>query len=436
MQKAVIEMFYRVGAETNQVNVLQMFRAIDSINMRARMCMYARDIREGMGKRDAFWTMFSDMPVRVQAGILAKLPELGYWKDVRKVAEGTSFDMSVRLQAVQMFNQALADGNGLAAKYTPRKGFLFEALRKAHGFDPKTMRTLLVSMTKVVEQKMCAQDWEGINLSHIPSKAMVMYRKALKRQIPEKFEDFAAKAAKGEAKVNAGALYPHQVVKVLDTSRDLAQGIWDSLPSYTLDGVMPIVDASDSMTWFSHENVNGRKIAATMGLYFAERATGPFKDLMLTFAQRPAWINTSKGNTLSGKLDMIERASWDGSTNVVAAFDMILRKAVETSAPQEALPKLLLIFSDMQFNQGMAYDLNSLETIKMRYAQHGYKVPNVVFWNLKEDCRTPLPASLSEQGVALVSGFSTHIAKAFMSNESFDPASIVANALMSDRYDI
>ena len=55
--------------------------------------------------------------------------------------------------------------------------------------------------------------------------------------------------------------------------------------------------------------------------------------------------------------------------------------------------------------------------MQAKFEAAGYKLPQVVFWNLRaSDIRRQksTPVKLNEEGVALVSGFSGHLLKLFM----------------------
>ena len=83
-------------------------------------------------------------------------------------------------EVVQLIKQALSEGNGLCAKWMPRKGHIAEALRIGMGMTPKQYRKTLVHLTKVVETQMCANKWNEINYEHVPSKAHQIYEICIK----------------------------------------------------------------------------------------------------------------------------------------------------------------------------------------------------------------------------------------------------------------
>jgi hypothetical protein len=72
------------------------------------------------------------------------------------------------------------------------------------------------------------------------------------------------------------------------------------------------------------------------------------------------------------------------------------------------------------------------EVIAKRYANAGYKMPRLVFWNVASRTGT-IPVKENELGVALVSGFSVNVVKMVMSGKA-DPFECLLETLNSDRY--
>ena len=98
------------------------------------------------------------------------------------------------------------------------------------------------------------------------------------------------------------------------------------------------------------------------------------------------------------------------------------------------MPSMLLIFSDMQFNQCVRYDDTAMNMIERKYAEAGYQVPAIVFWNLNSSDNVPVKSDKS--GAALVSGFSPSILTSLLSADmsEFTPTSIMMKTIMNDRY--
>lgn len=296
------------------------------------------------------------------------------------------------------------------------------------GLTPKQYRKLLVEGTKVVEQKMCAKEWNTINYEQVPSVAMHKYNKAWYRNDGERFTKYLQEVNKGEKKINASAIFPHDIIKQHIMDGDLSEAEitqWSNLPNY-LEGktnsIIPVCDVSGSMWGLPIQ------ICIALGLYISERNIGPFKDAFITFSGRPDFVYL-QGN-IKERIRQMHRASWGFNTNITDVFQLILEKGIKYHLPQEEMPKTVLIISDMEFDQ--CGDMSNFEYIKQAYKDSEYRLPNIVFWNVNGRVGN-VPVKMNEQGVALISGASPSIIKAVLSNE-INPVSIMNKVIESERY--
>ena len=165
------------------------------------------------------------------------------------------------------------NGNSTTVTRTKRSlhGGIAGKIMKAMNLSPKAYRKMLVEGSKTVEQKMCAKKWNEIEYEKVPSVAMHKYTKAWYRNDQTRFERYLESVQKGESKMNAGAIFPHDIVKDAVRStwcpRELTQAEivqWNSLPNW-LDGkpnsIIPVCDVSGSMTCN-----NGIPMAMSVGL--------------------------------------------------------------------------------------------------------------------------------------------------------------------------
>ena len=442
---ACVDLFFKIGAMRGK-DVTKEFVAayVEDKDVALRIAQHARDARGGAGERK----IFRDILVYPEAAkaLLAKVPEIGRWDDIFVFNT-----QELKAAAYSMLGDALREKNGLAAKWTPRQGPIAVEVRKFFGMSPKFYRKSLVEMTKVVETQMCAKDWSNINFSHVPSVAAARYKKAFNRNTTA-YAAYVASLVKGEdpkVKVNAGAVYPYDVLKGLinrysnnydKTELDLLTKQWEALPNFVGDAnVLALVDVSGSMScsvggFNSGSGVTCMDVAISLGLYVADKNKGKFKDTFLTFSSKPELLHL-KGNIVQ-KVQQMSKSNWDMSTNLHAALDKVLKTAVDGNVPQEEMPSMLLIMSDMQFNACIKFDYSAMQMMNRKYMTAGYEMPQVVFWNL--NAKGSVPVSADASGVALVSGFSPSILKAVLSADmdDFSPRAIMLKALMVPRYDI
>ena len=214
-KNALVDLFYKIGASRGK-NIIPDFSAalVENPELAVRIALWARDARGGAGEREIFRQILKYLETsnpEIVEKVIPKVPELGRWDDLLNF-DSTEF----KFKAYDAIGTALRNQNGLCAKWMPRKGQLAAELRTALGMSPKQYRKTLVNLTKVVESKMCAKDWDGINFSHVPSVASARYKKAFWRNAAEAYGSYVASLVKGDdpkVKVNAGAVYPYDVLK-------------------------------------------------------------------------------------------------------------------------------------------------------------------------------------------------------------------------------
>jgi hypothetical protein len=444
---ACVDLFFAIGASRGK-NIIPQFTAayVENADLALRIVQWARDVRGGSGEREIFrqvLTHLENTNPADAARLLVKVPELGRWDDLFVFKT-----QPLKSQAFTMLGDALRARNGLAAKWTPRKGDTAVEIRKFFGMTPKQYRKSLVNMTTVVETQMCSGSWDTINYSHVPSVAHSRYKKAFGRH-GTTYAEYVTKLVKGEAgvKINANAIFPHDVLKGRiggygsttwsKTDLDVIEAQWNALPNYVGDAsVLPLVDVSGSMTCAAGQKgtTTCLEIAVSLGLYFADKNRGTFKDCMLTFSDKPQLVRL-KG-AINEKIDQMVSTDWGMSTNLHAAFDVILKTAVDNSVAPADMPATLIIFSDMQFNACVQNDDSAMEMIERKFEAAGYALPKVVFWNL--NAGSNVPVKFDKKGTALVSGFSPAIAASVLGADpdAFTPEAIMLKAVMSDRYDL
>ncbi len=440
----VVDLFYNIGASRGK-NIVPAFTAayVEDKDLALRIALWARDARGGSGERQLFRDILVHLEktdVDAAKAMLAKVPELGRWDDIFVFQTP-----ELKKLAYTMLGDALRASNGLAAKWTPRKGQVAREIREFFGMTPKQYRKSLVALTKVVETQMCAKDWDNINFSHVPSVASARYKKAFNRNTT-KFAEYVAALVKGEdptVKVNAAAVYPYDVLKGINsysnnytkTELDHIVAQWAALPNYVGDAnILPLVDVSGSMCCPAggSSTTTCMDVAVSLGLYLADKNQGKFKDTFLTFSSSPELL-TLKGNVVE-KMDQMVRSKWGMSTNLHAAFEKILDVAVKGGVPQSEMPEMVLILSDMQFNRCVEHNDSAMQMIERKFSAAGYTVPQVVFWNLNSTDNVPVKSDAS--GAALVSGFSPAIMKALLQADmsEFTPEGIMLKTIMVDRY--
>ena len=426
-----LDLFYLAGGSRymDSEDIHKIFSAAYGENpvLALRILFWARDIRGGAGERKFFRECLSYLSAKdktTASKIMSLIPEYGRYDDLFYGVED---------EAIQIIKIALQAGESLCAKWMPRKGNRANILRKSLGLTPKEYRKLLVKLTNVVETKMCSQEFNKIQYSHVPSKAFAKYRNAFRRKDEKRFESFLEDVKSGDEKINASAIFPNDIIKPYLGYRskqdDAITQQWNSLPNYMEDSkqrILPVCDVSGSMSGLPME------VSVSLGLYISERNEGIFKDAFITFSGNPT-MQYLKGD-IHDRCIQLESADWGMNTDIQKTFELILDSAIRANVPNEEMPTQILIISDMEFDQCTSYDLTAEEMIKHQFHNAGYEMPGIVFWNVNGRAGN-IPAKADTSNTALVSGFSPSILTSLLSDKIDTPLQVMLNTVNSERYD-
>lgn len=440
---ANVDLFFLIGSSRGKDISGKFLEAFnEDADLALRILLWGRDVRGGAGERQTFRSLVPTLPMAYQVKVMDKIGEIGRWDDLLAFL-GTKMQDA----ALSRIQNALAEGNGLCAKWMPRKGEKAATLRKYLCMSPREYRKTLVRLSSTVEQLMCAKEWDKIEYGHVPSVAAARYQKAFSTRDEARYAEYRAGLEKGTEKINASAIFPHDIVKAVaqdwrgQTIGDeaVANAQWKALPNYlegSSENVLPMVDVSGSM----NQGVNGNyqspttclQVAVSLGLYLAERTEGLFKNEFLTFSSSPELVKV-QGDGLRQRVHNMSTASWGMSTDLEKAFALILDTAKRNKLEAKYMPSTILVLSDMEFNSCTRGRTN-LEQFTQLYKKAGYELPKVVFWNLNaREGNVPAPAG--QKNVALVSGFSPAILKGVLGAEDFSPRGVMLKTVMVERYD-
>lgn len=440
--QAHLDLFAIAGAARNaQDDVVKLFSKAyaEDKALALRIMLWTRDVRGGAGERQAFRNVLRHLSVndpQVVDRLIPYVQEFGRWDDCIESLPTESYLFKT---AALSLRSAIDHGNSLAAKWTPRKSNIAVALRTIWGMTPKAYRKYIVNATNVVETKMCSKEWSAIEYDKLPSLAGLRYQKAFAKNDSERYEAFKEKLVKGEVKINVATLFPHNIVSNLRHrvgNETVLNESWKALPNYLGEHegkVLVMSDVSGSMQTGIGGNASCLDVSLALGIYTAERLCGPFKDLILTFSQNPAFHKLT-GTTLSQRIENLSRAQWDMNTNLQAAFQLILETGSLHRVPQEDMPDTLIIVSDMQFD-ACGGGRTNFGAMKAQYKERGYTLPKVVFWNVNGKAGNN-PVKFDADGTCMVSGYSPAILTSVLNGEDFDPMSMMLDAVGKERYAI
>ena len=429
--------FFTVAGDSRNTDVTAQFKAafLENQEIAVRTLLWTRDSRGGAGERSTFRKLLGVLAredsFKHMKGVIALTPEVGRWDDLL-VLLGTKHEGD----AIALIREALQKQNGLCAKWMPRQGEVAAKLRTALGMTPKQWRKTLVTLTNVVETKMCNREWSAIEYPKVPSRAVGKYAKAFGRQDGVRFTAFKQAVSNGEAKINAGGVFPYDVVNLLRRDPALAEVQWKALPDYVQgsnERAICVVDVSGSMDSYVAGNVSAMDVAISLGIYTAERLQGVFKNTFITFTDKPKIVKFKEDQSLASRVSTC-KSDVGYSTNLEGVFDAVLRAAVLHKVPEDQMPTKIVMISDMQFNaQVKGAGLSAVPMIQKKYEEAGYKMPALVFWNVNAAGYGNKPATVMDRGVAMVSGFSPAILTSVLSGKS-DSLDLMLDAVGKERY--
>lgn len=454
----------------SDADVILMFKKAFAENpLYALKCLfYIRDVRGGQGERRFFrvcMKWLAQTNPEVVRRNLANFAEYGRWDDLYAL-EGTQLEaeafytmkeqlaLDVQCKTPSLLAKWMKSENA-SSKESCRLG---NKTRQYLGMTHKQYRRTLAvlrSRINIVEKLMSENRWDEIEFDKIPSKAGLIYKNAFARRdiIKAKYEKFAKDET---TKVNAGALYPYEVVsKAIDlmgsqsywgrnshvaldnTDRLMINKYWANLTDF-FEGsklnALCMVDTSGSM---HGDPIN---VATSLGLYCAEKAGGPFANHYISFSSRPQLIEC-EGVDFCDKVDRIVRTNLCENTNIEAAFDMLLNTAMKNRVPQSEMPETIIVISDMEFDQARGYysyrnqgaptsGETLMEGIARKWEANGYQVPHLIYWNVRAG-QANIP-QIGNGRVSYVSGFSPSIFKTIASGKSgYD---LMMECLTAERY--
>ena len=435
-----------------------------------KFLFFIRDREEGLGERRIFRVIIKHLASSETEIIKAVVPvvaEYGRYDDLLEL-----FNTKLEAYVIDYFGDQINEDAmnykagkpiSLLAKWLPSINATSEKTKerarkiiKKSGLSEREYRKMLSKLRKyidVVERKMCANEWENINYEGVPSRANLNYNDAFLRHDEERRREFLGKVEKGEKKINAGKLYPHDIVHKYTGGRDYIsvnkdatlEQLWKALPQKEIANTLVVADGSGSMTsTIGKTNITALDVANALAIYFAEHNKGEFYNKYITFSENPQLVRFNKTDSLHDKIAKCLAHDEVANTNIEKVFGLILNTAIQNKLSQDEMPKNILIISDMEFDScaecgtGRGYYRETpskklFKVIEKAYNEHGYKLPKLVFWNVNSRTGT-IPMKENDLGVALVSGFSTNIAEMIM-NDKLDPLEILLDKLNTKRYE-
>ena len=439
---------------------------------------YLRDIAEGLGERRSFricMRYLAESQTGIAREIMELIPQYGRYDDLmiyldtplqEEMGAYIGRQLKADRAAMEMGRSA-----SLLAKWLPSINTSCAATRamavriaRMLGMDRREYRKTLSALRAyldVVEVKMSDSQWERVDYEKVSAKANLRYDAAFARHDRERREDYLRRVYLEDGKLNSRGVMPYEIVHKIYTGSNscywnaslkenlLAELMWQKLlqegfqNDWGLQDCIVVADGSGSMysPVDSSGLVSAIEVCHSLAIYFAAQLKGVFHDMAISFSETPQLIDLSRGKSLKEKLEIMRAYDEVANTNIQAVFRLLLDMAVSHDVPAEQIPGQVLIISDMEFDEASSrygdrrrqgFNGMLFERIAAEYAEAGYPMPRLIFWNVCGRSNT-IPAVTGEQGICLLSGFSQNGMKA-AHREIKDPYECLLKTLDSPRY--
>lgn len=485
---AVLDLYGQIGAirDRDESDILDLFKKAirEDKLLAAKMMFYGRDCRGGTGERKVFRTMLkwaADNEPDILRMNLNLIPEFGRWDDLYALVGTKLEDEMFGLMHEKLMDDLMDMEDhrpiSLLAKWMKSVNASSEETKKLGKLTCKKLgfvnekwyrKTLseLRAYIDVVEKKMSTGEWSEIEYEKVPSKAGLIYRKAFRKHDETRYNEYISSVEKGEKKINVAMNTPQDLVHAYIDQRCIynmgfkeldptIEAMWKNQPDYihSDENVICMVDTSGSMY--------GRPIEVStgLGMYFAQKNRGAFHNLFMTFESDPHFVSLVEGDSFLGNLRRTFDADWGGSTDLNKACRTLLQFAKNNNVPQADMPTRLIIISDMEIDAASGYrgyatrriynerfgcyewvpfnrsDILQIDELRAMYEQAGYKMPQVIYWNVESrdnhfQTRSDIP------GTMLASGSSPKVFEAVMAMKDYEatPYDAMLEVLNGERY--
>ena len=459
-----LDLFATIGAlrrESDEEIIARFVRAYtEDKNAAMKLVFFGRDVRGGLGERRVFRVILrwlaDNEPESVRKN-LAYVAEFGRFDDLlsllgtrcEKAALAclkTQFDQDMK--ALEAGESVSLLGKWLPSANTSSKEAVAAAKKviRAFGIREAEYRKALSALRgkiRILENNLREKDYT-FDYEKQPSRALFKYRKAFDRNDGVRYQSFLKRVGEGKAVLHADNVSPYELVepyltenyncfmkRITPEEKQSLNATWASLPDFGgEDNSLAVIDTSGSM--YCAAKPLPAAVALSLGLYFAERNKGLFHNHFIEFSINPRLIEI-KGDTFADRLRYVASFNDYGNTNLEAVFDLVLNAAVKNHVPQDELPARLVIISDMEFDSCIENaELSNFENAKQKFEAAGYRLPEIIFWNVASRHRQQ-PVTMNEEGVALVSGATPRLF-GMIASGVLSPYTFMMEVLESERY--
>jgi len=432
--------------------------------------------------------------LKIFVGLESNEKPLGSWKDVKYFLNELSETEVAPVQTMKLVNSQLRLDNAnmilkkecsLVAKWIPREksskfGWINKELAKdyfeeygssEHGWCDSAVRKakthyrkLVSSINKYIDTtqiKQCSSSWKSINFDKVTSITMMKQKGAFlnnknkesvdrincKENMLKYIQD--VKDGKSEVKGRKTSMidFIKQALSVENPDeRFIINEAWknNGKDTKSLDNMIAMVDTSGSM-----ECENGNPLYSAMGLGIRISEKSKLGKRVMTFNSKPEWVNLEECKDFVDEVVKVRDAGWGMNTNFHKAMDMILDVIIKNKIPAEDVENIVLtVLSDMQFDSAHTKSSPFNSSVRqilsdkfheagVRVCGKGYKVPHILFWNLRST--NGFPELSYQDNVTMLSGYSPMLLNSFVevgmtALKELTPWNMLVKMLEKERY--
>ena len=406
--------------------------------------------------------------------ILSKVSLVGKWAPTPAASHDRVTNISTALGILLHHGGAMSS---LSRPIVTSAAVPAEDVHVLRSFYQRWVLTPLRATARVPEPMMAARRWGEVSYKYVASKCMHINSKNFLKHDMERFEAYLDSVVDGKAKISGATLLPHELLakaiaplsadhngpstrgrglgsssavaalraRIAKREAQVIDAQWDAMiarlrAAGALDNCLAICDVSGSMGDMYWHGAETEPIvpAVALSMVLAQLARPPFANVFVTFSEQPEIVVLREGAGLAANAAAMVSSGWGMNTDLHAVFvRLLLPLAVKHRVPREEMVRRLFVFSDMQFDEADGVGRNAArwetnhDEIARAYAEAGYDVPEIVYWNLAGALET-VPVEAERKGVALMSGFSPAMMKVFMGEEDADDEELDDDTVMVD----
>lgn len=447
---ACLDFFSLVGGMRNNIkDSLKLFMKSYYENplITIKLLFYVRDIRGGLGERSIFryiLNSLANMYPNVAKQLIEYIPQYGRYDDLLVCLKTPIKKEVINYIKVQLEKDIEAKNNNkpisLLAKWLPSintssdearelANILAEGLSMSKEKYRKTLSFLRKGL--IIENNIREKDFT-FDYETVPGGAMFKYRNIFYNEDDERFNKYLEDVSSGKRKMNTKQLFPYEIIRKFENEdfmeeeqEEILDIMWKNFDRTNITSKTIVVrDGSGSM--YDENPVTANSIATSLAILFAEQLTGEFKDTFITFSAKPRIIKI-KGDTIAEKYWFIERFSDASTTNISSVYQLILDVYKHKDFKVEDALERIVIISDMEFDEIRSERVSTYEYFKNEFDKLGYKIPEVVFWNVNAR-HIHFPVTNIEN-VKLISGASPKIIEMISESKAIVPYDLMLECL-------